>query len=85
MERAVQVYKECTKAASVTKARISFLNQDSKSDRVELNITSQWSQRDLERNENRNFQRSHVASCETASGSFHNIKEPLFPVEVKNL
>ncbi|XP_078343278.1 acylamino-acid-releasing enzyme-like isoform X2 [Oculina patagonica] len=85
VERAVQVYKECTKAASVTKARISFLNQDSKSDRVELNITSQWSQRDLERNENRNFQRSHVASCETASGSFHNIKEPLFPVEVKNL
>lgn len=81
----MQVYKECAKAASVTKARVSFLNQDSKSDEVELNITSQWSQRDLERNENRNFHRSHIASYKRTSVSFHNIREPSFPMEVQNL
>lgn len=85
LDQAIQVYKECAKTASVTKARVSFLNQDSKSDKAEIIITSRWSQRDLERNENRNFHRSHVASYEAASGSFHNIREPSFPMEVQNL
>jgi len=85
LERAVEVYKECAKTASITKATVSILNQDSKSDKVELNIFSQWSQRDLERNENLNFQRSHVASYETSSKSFLNIREPSFPTEVQNI
>lgn len=85
LERAVEVYKECAKTASITKATVSILNQVSKSDKVELNIFSQWSQRDLERNENLNFQRSHVASYETSSKSFLNIREPSFPSEVQNM
>lgn len=85
LERAVEVYKECAKTASITKATVSILNQVSKSDKVELNIFSQWSQRDLERNENLYFQRSHVASYETSSKSFLNIREPSFPSEVQNM
>jgi len=85
VERAVQVYKEGAKVASITKARTAFLNQDFKSNKVELNIFSQWSRRDLERNENLNFQRSHVASYETSSKSFLNIREPSFPIEVHNM
>ena len=85
MERAVQVYKECAKAASITEASVSIPNQDAKSNKVELNVFSQWSQRDLERNENLNFQRSHVASYETSSKSFRNIREPSFPTEVQNM
>ena len=85
VDRAVAVYRECAKASSVTKSRVSLLNHDSKSGTVELNITSKWSQRDLERDENRSFDRNHTASYEISAKSFSNIREPSFPVEVQNL
>ena len=85
VDRAVAVYRECAKAGSVTKARVSLLNHDSKSGTAELNITSKWSQRDLERNETRIFDRNHIASYEISARSFSNITEPSFPVEVQNL
>lgn len=85
LDRAVQVYQEHAKTGSVTNARVSLLNQDSKSATVELSIISNWSQRDLERNENRNFHRSHIASYDTATKCFSSIREPSFPMEVQNL
>ena len=85
VDKAVQVYRECTKTASVTKARVSLLNQDSKSDAMELSIISKWSQRDLERNENRNFHRSHNASYDAVAKTVCNVREPSFPVGVQNL
>ena len=85
MERAVQVYRACANITSVTKARVSLLNQDSKSERVELSIISKWSQRDLERNETRNFHRSHIASYDTTGRSFCTFREPSFPMEVQRL
>ena len=85
VERAVQIYRECANIASVSKARVSLLKQDSKSERVELSIISKWSQRDLERNETRNFHRSHIASYDITGRSFCNFREPSFPMEVQNL
>ena len=85
LDRAVQVYREHAKTGSVTNAGVSLLNQDSTSATVELSIISKWSQRDLDRNENRNFCRSHIASYDTARKCFSNIREPSFPTEVQNL
>ena len=85
LEKAVRVYREHAKTGSVTNARVSLLNRDSTSKTVELSIISKWSQRDLERNENRNFYRSHIANYDAATKSFSNIREPSFPMEVQNL
>ena len=85
MDRAVAVYRECAKAGSVTKARVTLLNHGLKSGTAELNIASKWSQRDLERNENRSFERNHIASYEVSAKSFSNIREPSKLVEVQNL
>lgn len=69
----------------MSKARLSILEQDSNSNTVEISISSQWSQRDLERNENHSFLRNHIASYDTTSLSLSNIREPSFPVETQNL
>ena len=86
MDKAVAVYREFAKTGSVVNAKVSFLSQDNdKSGSAELSIVSSWSQRDLERNENRTFQRSHVTSYHATTKSFTNIRELSFPVEVQNL
>ncbi|XP_068714262.1 acylamino-acid-releasing enzyme-like [Montipora foliosa] len=86
VDKAVAVYREFAKTGSVVNAKVSFLSQDNdKSGSAELSIVSSWSQRDLERNENRTFQRSHVTSYDATTKSFTNIRELSFPVEVQNL
>lgn len=85
MDKAVQIYREYSKAASVTKAEVSFLRQDPRSQTLELSIISNWSQRDLERNENCNFHRSHIASYDATTKTINNIREPSFPIQVQNL
>ncbi|RMX52916.1 hypothetical protein pdam_00010942 [Pocillopora damicornis] len=80
LDKAVEVYREYAKAASVSKARVSLFEQDSNSNTVEISIDSQWSQRDLERNENRSFLRNYIASYNTTSLSLSNIREPSFPL-----
>ena len=85
LDKAVEVYREYAKAASVSKARVSLFEQNSNSNTVEISIDSQWSQRDLERNENRSFLRNYIASYDTTSLSLSNIREPLFPVEIQHL
>ncbi|KAM7437971.1 hypothetical protein ABFA07_012488 [Porites harrisoni] len=85
VERAVKVYREYATVASVTTAKVSLLNRDSRGDVNELSIVSKWSQRDLEKNESRSFLRSHIASYEPTAKSITNIREPSFPTEVQNL
>lgn len=85
VDKAVQIYREYSKAASVTKAEVSFLSQDPRSETLELSIISNWSQRDLERNENCNFHRSHIASYDATTKTINNIREPSFPIQVQNL
>ena len=66
--------------------KVAVINQGSNSGTAELNVTSLWSQRDLDRNENRSFLRSHIGNFDTFnSKSFSDIREPSFPVEVQNL
>ncbi|XP_015764968.1 PREDICTED: acylamino-acid-releasing enzyme-like [Acropora digitifera] len=65
--------------------KVAIINPGSNSGTAELNVTSLWSQRDLERNENRTFLRSHIGNYDTNSKSFSDIREPSFPVEVQNL
>ena len=85
MDRAVAVYRECAKAGSVAEARVSLLNEASKSETTELSIISKWCQRDVKRKEILFFHRSHIASFEATTKSFSNIREPSFPVEEQNL
>ncbi|XP_077981518.1 acylamino-acid-releasing enzyme-like [Glandiceps talaboti] len=56
VEKAIQVYRECTKAAGVVSAKI--VKHDN-----HCNVNSQWSQRDLERSENTAFERNHTVLC----------------------
>jgi len=65
--------------------KVGIINPGSNSGTAELNVTSLWSQRDLERTENRTFLRSHIGNYDTNSKSFTDIREPSFPVEVQNL
>ena len=81
----MKVYREYATVASVTTAKVSLLNRDSRGDVNEFSIVSKWSQRDLERNESRSFLRSHIASYEPTAKSISNIREPSFPTEVQNL
>lgn len=81
----MKVYQEYATVASVTTAKVSLLNRDSRGDVNEVSIVSKWSQRDLERNESHNFLRSHIASYEPNTKSITNIREPSFPTEVQNL
>lgn len=81
----MKVYQEYASFASVTTAKVSLLNRDSRGDVNEFSIVSKWSQRDLERNESLSYLRSHIASYEPTAKSITNIREPSFPTEVQNL
>ena len=65
--------------------KVAVINQCSNSGTAELNVISLWSQRDLDRNENRTFLRSYIGNFGPNSKSFSDIREPSFPVEVQNL
>ncbi|XP_015768019.1 PREDICTED: acylamino-acid-releasing enzyme-like [Acropora digitifera] len=85
VDKAVECYRDFSKAGSLMLGKVAVINQGSNSGTAELNVTSLWSQRDLDRNENRTFLRSHIGNYDTNSKSFSDIREPSFPVEVQNL
>ncbi|XP_067024177.1 acylamino-acid-releasing enzyme-like [Acropora muricata] len=85
VDKAVECYRDFSKAGSLMLGKVAVISQGSNSGTAELNVISLWSQRDLDRNENRTFLRSHIGNFDTNSKSFSDIREPSFPVEVQNL
>ena len=85
VDKAVECYRDLSKAGSLMLGKVAVINQGSNSGTTELNVISLWSQRDLDRNENRTFLRSHIGNYDTNSKSFSDIRDPSFPVEVQNL
>ncbi|XP_048587874.1 acylamino-acid-releasing enzyme isoform X1 [Nematostella vectensis] len=78
LERAAHVFRELAAIPYLTKANILSNTQNEKP--APFIVTSQWTQRDLDRNENRVFQRSH---CVTLSeGKEPSILETGFPAEL---
>ena len=85
LDKAVECYRDFSKAGSLMLGKVAVINPGSNSGTTELNVTSLWSQRDLDRNANRNFLRSHIGNFDRNLKSFSDIREPSFPVELQNL
>ncbi|XP_070558355.1 acylamino-acid-releasing enzyme-like [Ptychodera flava] len=65
----IKVYRECARPASVVSGRLLKLENT-------CNLSTQWTQRDLERSENIKFERNHTVLCG------HNIIRNDVPVEL---
>ena len=85
LDKAVECYRDFSKAGSLMLGKVAVINPGSSTGTAELNVSSLWSQRDLDRNTNRTFLRSHIGNFDTNSKSFSDIREPSFPVELQNL
>lgn len=85
IENATQVFKELAAIPSVTKGSLFFTENHHNKDKLEASITSQWTQRDLVRQENRKFQRNHIVTCDRDPKKIGPIQEPSLPVELQNV
>lgn len=85
IERATAVYKELAAIPSVTKGSLFFTDDHYNKGQLSASITSQWTQRDLIRNENRTFQRNHAISCTRDPKKIGPVHELSMPVELQNV
>ena len=82
-DQAVKVYRECCKVSSVTKATLQSKGGVPDTD-GQLLVTSEWSQRDLDRNKIRKFQRNHTLTFSKGTDVFSGLSESAFPIELNN-
>ena len=87
IQKAVNVYRECCQVPSVSSGRIcpSARQENGSAASEDISIVSHWSQRDIERNEIRKFQRTHLVAYDKSSKIVGDVKEPSFPVELQNM
>ena len=82
VEQAVKVYRDCCKISSVTNAVLRVNKELEVGANYNLNVISDWTQRDLNRNELRKFQKAHAVNFNNATSEFSVLNEAGFPNEL---
>ncbi|XP_020907129.1 acylamino-acid-releasing enzyme isoform X2 [Exaiptasia diaphana] len=85
IQNTTKLFKDLCNIPTISKGCLYFTENQQDKGKIDASVTSQWSQRDLVRLENRAFQRNHIVTCDRDPRKLGPVQEPSFPVELQHV